>query len=477
MSNRLRSVVDAKGLRMGDTPEGNLWCLKALHPSDPMAISRGVPDHNNLITLQMNYQGLARIAAPGANPWACSVSCLPHPVHFASYEAVDSVTNATADGTVLNAQLGGTVNSQQLHYALINQAKRWRITYAGFTLHLDAPALSDQGMVTAAQYVLPAYKRNAAQSLSSNQSHFRDCSSYATQWFNTGDAFLPSQASWSALQAMPNAYTGQAKEGVYLPLRMSSKFKWFGPESITKFVRQWVSGTNDGYSPVGASVSETSGATFMQLTTTQAAVTNVWPFYGVECLDYQNAGLGLKGGDVAQMLQSEIGNVSFINLSPNAALNLTFRVGLEFQVTPDSILAPQASMAPTFDDRAMLTYYLISRELKDAYPADFNDWGKLKNAIMSAYNAVKRVIAPAWPIIRSGAAVAPMGRIATDLIEMADSAITGDAKPPAAAVQRAQQAALAPQQVSLAAVEKKRRKRKQRKAAKRQKQSRPQIHL
>lgn len=83
---KLREVIAGKGIALGDTPAGQEFCLKALHPSDPTAVCQGVPDGGSLPTFVHNYQYVATFGKPGGesatSPWSADLVLLPHPRHF-----------------------------------------------------------------------------------------------------------------------------------------------------------------------------------------------------------------------------------------------------------------------------------------------------------------------------------------------------------------------------------------------------------
>jgi len=73
-------------------------------------------------------------------------------------------------------------------------------------------------------------------------------------------------------------------------------------------------------------------------------------------------------------------------------LVFNWRVGFEIQANPSSSLSPYLHLSPAYDPVAIADYFRISRELKDAYPADYNDLGKL-------WDVIKRVASFALPVI------------------------------------------------------------------------------
>jgi hypothetical protein len=62
------------------------------------------------------------------------------------------------------------------------------------------------------------------------------------------------------------------------------------------------------------------------------------------------------------------------------------------QVSPSSTLSPQLKLSPPYDPVALTTYFSVVRELKDAYPADYNTTGKLWGVLKQALNSLDPVI-------------------------------------------------------------------------------------
>lgn len=77
-----------------------------------------------------------------------------------------------------------------------------------------------------------------------------------------------------------------------------------------------------------------------------------------------------------------------------------FRCGWEMQPLPGTNLVSFAKSSPPFDQRAISSYFAISRELKDAYPADYNDLGKILEVIKSAARVALPVASMIFPAAR-----------------------------------------------------------------------------
>jgi hypothetical protein len=141
----------------GDTPNGRDWCIKALHPSDPAVSITGVPDQSCASTVFVNWQQTTTLVAPAASSgtaqsWGSNIMILPTPSTFGRYTSTtdNGTTTFTSNGAIPNSTLGTT--SPAAYASMMDQYERWRLAYMGVTVYLDAPALSNQGSLVAAQY-------------------------------------------------------------------------------------------------------------------------------------------------------------------------------------------------------------------------------------------------------------------------------------------------------------------------------------
>lgn len=104
-----------KNLPMGSTESGKAWCIKALHPSDPLTEVRGVPDESSMSTVFLNYQSTFTLQPPGvAEPtWSFDAALLPHPVNFLTTQKSYSSGATPSSTSFLNAQLTGSTHTDK----------------------------------------------------------------------------------------------------------------------------------------------------------------------------------------------------------------------------------------------------------------------------------------------------------------------------------------------------------------------------
>jgi hypothetical protein len=139
------------------------------------------------------------------------------------------------------------------------------------------------------------------------------------------------------------------------------------------------------------------------------------------------------------MLNGTFAHICARNLDVTTSFTFYIRMGIEMQVCPGSVLSPQMKLSPPHDQMALDAYFAIARELKDGYPADFNDLGKIWEVISRAGKAVLPFIGATGPL---GASVSAVGRAAIGLgdniAERRKSKRNARDKPAAADVERQQ---------------------------------------
>lgn len=362
ISQKLRSIIDAKSHLMGSTPSGIDWCIKALHPSDPLTEVRGIPDKDAVPSMFMNYQSVFTLKpADGAvGTWEFDASLLPHPVSFMYYKKVDSAT--TEVGNFNNSQLVGA-NHPAKYAAFKAFAQRWRLAYMSVTAYQDGPDLSNQGTIVVAQ---PPVKPGVLCPALVGDSFGYALAARKLAMYSAED-----YPEFSSSQSMPNAYFNKSKEGAYVPLK------------LTKTCQAWHSEEDELF--YGSTASQPQGPGCFVLPT--VAGSPGFPITDVDRLwwhpDYTHG-----GNPSSDMCNDTFAHISAKNLSVATSFTFFVRCGFELQVSPTSVMAPQLKLSPQYDSKALRAYFAIARELKDAYPSDYNDLGKIWEVISSAAKAV-----------------------------------------------------------------------------------------
>lgn len=423
-AQKLREIIDKHGSTLGQTPNGRDWCIKALHPSDPVATCSGVPDHANSATVVLNYQSTFTLSpSVGATgSWGFDSLLMPDPVSMMWYSKTDSI--GTTAGNFLNTQLPGTTYADKFAgFRTTNQVSRWRLAYMSVSAYQDGPALSDQGTVAAAQYMVEPQMTAVSTSLGALPA----TTIYTSRpIMRIAANHLP---DYTTLQAMPNAYFGQSKYGAYMPLRLNGDLDdaWLGERNICQW-GQSLGSLGNAYTIVASAAAPAAQAPYN-------AVTGFWV----------NSGSGAaEGGLLATPGNPTWGALCVRNLSVNTGFTFFVRAGWELEVLPTSPIASLMRISPTYDPQALEAYFAISRELKDAYPVEYNDLGKLWDTIKGVIKQLAPGLGMLGPVGAAvGAGVGPVVDFIDSLrkkpAHQKPSTQVGD-KPPAAALERAQDA-------------------------------------
>jgi hypothetical protein len=314
---------------------------------------------------------------------------------FARWSTTDSV--GSKDGWQINTQLAGSAGSYvDGMKALMQNAERWRLAYAGVTIYQDGASLSDNGTVAAA--IVPT--------------RFVEPGGYIATGMPTG--YLPSLnklrtlsledlPTFDGLCKMPNAYFSQSKMGVYMPLKLSSDhLRWRGATDVFTDI-SGLSLTSPSSTVLGVPASNPAGDVMTGIASVPYGTASVISYAGypygsvtgtttaLTCPWFNStAGTGFPMIGMAQRLEplnENWGQAVFQNMAVTTRLVCYFRFGLEIQATPTSTYSPYLHVPVQSDEEALRSYFAIARELKDAYPSDYNDLGKLLGEIGRAAKA------------------------------------------------------------------------------------------
>lgn len=417
---------------MAATPEGRAWVVKALHPSDPISDVRGIPDESSCPTVLLTYNSVFRAQAPviaGSTVWGFDLTIVPDVINQASLVTLDGAGLPVTPATVgyrsfLNQGLRPPGIINPTYGQLMTQwrsmgVEAHRLVYYGVTAYQDGPALANQGTLVAAQWEVARRKYGIGVPPVAVTSGFTT--------FRGADYQQNDFSDYATSQFMPNAYFGESREGCYLPLRLTSTSQKWTTEADYEF-------------PVGSWGRNALGTTLS--TPIAASAVRPQPYPDLVQPYAAGAGAGMTGDVVFRPLNGIWGGISARNLSTETSFAFYFRVAVECRVQPASLLASQVHMSPPYDPVAVASYFRINRELKDAYPADFNDLGKIWDVIKKVANVVLPVVSAMGPV---GAAGSLVGRAVISAIDSAPRSkrgapgnAKGSDRPPAAAVERAQ---------------------------------------
>lgn len=360
-------MTAARGNVLGETEAGRDWCIKALHPSDPLTEVRGIPDESASPSLLMNYQATYTMQPQSGSVgnWGFDATLLPHPCVFMSYSETDNL--GTVNGNFLNPQLDGpTADVKYTEFLLL--AQRWRLAYMSVTIYQDGPDLANQGTIVVAQTPVQPQKFNWGCTAQLGPAQVNMVGPHLVRY---SDEDKPAV---NTIMSMPNAYFNKSKEGAYVPLKLTHSCQKWRSDADRIVPLQFIP----------PALINPTGVTGLQTITGAAD----WPFYD-SVGAWMDPATGLSGGSaLSPMLNDCFAHICARNLAVTTNYSFFIRMGLEIQVHPGSILAPHLRLSAPYDPLALREYFAIARELKDAYPADYNDLGKIWDVISSAAKTV-----------------------------------------------------------------------------------------
>jgi len=455
-TNELKGVINAFGRTLGATAQGQAWCLKALHPAEPSVVCEGLPDQFCHPVVQQNFQSIFPIkcGSGATGTWSFALQIIPHPIGFAAVEITDS-TQSAGPYEFLNSQVpgyGGAATHAAAMQTFVSTYKAWRLTDMSATLICDAPALSDQGTLVACQApvsLIKHYVGGTAYEVQSSTTKYSYSANSAVYSMKTADIPVYSQ-----MLTIPNAYVGKVKDGCYAPLALDTdwmKWRYVGDWMIMGGDLNWE--MSNGYideviflpaikgAPSEPKTKEDSKDSTMfkknpnYTTSTEIkkdfASDPTWnpgtngyypfltlrPAYG----DFNSSSgeFGCAMGDpTSKMLNHTWINICAENMAVTTTFQLVIRMGIECQLAPGTTLTPQLHMSPSFDPTALEAYSAIRSQMKDAYPASYNDLGKLWNVVKSIANTVAPVLSKV-PVVGPALSIA-----APAIIEGVDSIVS-----------------------------------------------------
>jgi hypothetical protein len=328
----------------------------------------------------VNFQQTFVISNPGnvANAWEGELYCVPDPTMPMSHYTREGATGAYAmdPNTTLGATIGAAITSWSTSF------EKWRLAYYGVTVYLDAPALANQGSVVACQYpcipTIQSLTGPATQVGLATPSHL-------VVRYQAEDT-----PSYETIMQMPNSYSGQFKEGLYLPLKLDSNHA------------QWRTQNDLVFDGTGFAAPNANNRIVPIL---PADVGGLYP--GTTGI-YYDPNTDLFGGATHYLPAiNNLGAIAFQGISGQASVRVVVRMGYECMVQPGTAYTSFIKVSPAFDPVAITSYFMISRQLKDAYPAEYNDLGKLWEIIKKAAG----YIAPFISLLPGGSMAVAAGRL------------------------------------------------------------------
>lgn len=351
------------------TEAGKEWLTKALNPTEPSIASVQMPDGtaSDTVAIELTMTqtiGAASMGISITQPWGAKILLTPH--MYPGVIIPDEGAFAAMPIPFRYPIFSATSPSQD-YSKLLQIAEAWRLCGQSVTIHLDANSTKDSGTIVAAQMVTKPGVVFPGMSATG-------CSQYPLVYFSEGSATHLDNPAYSEIMALPRPYQANLRQGLYMPLKLSSTCQhWCSMrESVLHVANDSLAGL-----PAG-----------LQLSTASPGA-HPFPFY-VSAGPVRNATNNeITGGALSPPFMGDTwGHIAVSGIDPDSSLVFKFRSLLEMKVQAKSSYAPHMRPAPLPDKRAIDNYFTIVRELPDAYPADYNDAGKIMGVIGKAIRTV-----------------------------------------------------------------------------------------
>lgn len=371
------------GRALGKTAHGRDFVIKALHPASEITLTKGVPTMlpQPTVLQRMDLTFVVQPPAGCATAWTANAMLYANPWCLGCVVTNDGAT--TEYNSFFNSILGSTATfGSAIREYLYNNVEQYRLVHASATAILDATATTDSGMIASAQYILePVPMTNDTSS------------GVVSRCWRKTDFWSDTPKSYSVLSMMPSAYTGSARDGVYVPLKLDPDFPFVRTNDVTCLVNNVDAAPMPYDDP-----------------------TSDWPAAGT-------SGVGLPFGTPScdrtpsyvicpRNCSRFVSQTYFSNLNPAASLRFTLHYTFEFIVPPSVVYASFIRAPSDPDPQALMAYVYIAQRLKDAYPAEYNHVGKILESI--------------WSVVKGGlSALVPELAPALQLADVAGRAVVG----------------------------------------------------
>jgi len=206
------------------------------------------------------------------------------------------------------------------------------------------------------------------------------------------------------------AYTAEAKDGVYMPLKATPQsMEWIStgdtvtglPEGPDYLPTQVFHTGDEFYEPtVTPPAAQCVYTTFQHSDNVSHGVVTVPPVPPLprpcpdRCRSEKDPPLATRpihwGHATVRPCGPQVGYLFFKGLSPQASIQITMRTGFEVQVPNDSVYLPMVRAPMAYDRKALEVYFAISKQMLCAYPAEYN----LAGALWAVISSIAAAVAP-----------------------------------------------------------------------------------
>lgn len=409
----MKEHLDLNNLPLANTEAGKNFVMKALHPSDhEIRVTRVPGGSDNTVAMAID-QVFDYVPSVKSGTTAKPFMFIVRPNIQCPIWVFEE--NGTEDGwtPAYSFVPPAFAGKGYLPTTRTDDADTWayltknveavRITSESLTTELVAPSLSNQGTVVANQYAV--YKQNVWSTIR-NHSDSAAIHPDGSGTMGNYTVVLPYQLieqfpTKSMMMNGTRAFSGNARDGAYLPLRLDN-FKMRGLGSIvTAGVSQLFA--SDGYPMITPFAYEYSPDILHNLDHNF--------FYG--------SGGTMMGGRYFGDLSNTYGQILYSGISTDGtSIRCRFRMTVELRTYPGTNLAPLAEVPPPADSLAIDMYHEIAGRMKNAYPASYNDWDQLKKTIKTLARGALAVVNPAIHYLAQGLPMGgAIGSIASSLAE------------------------------------------------------------
>lgn len=387
--NRAQFVGLRKQLVM-ESVEAEEWAIRALSPCDERVQNgRQIPDGSSANSAVVTSRIITAITPPPGDTtelWNFLAIVPPFPdLAFAykvwkSSQTVDDVTwtpvpyrNVSPGHLDVYSGTSGPQLSPNLvsNSTLDLETEQIRQTMKGLTFNLNASALTNQGMVLAAQYGDKITKASDYPITTSSSPDPPPADVTQGAWIVEDVPTTTDQIFAKDTHAM----RGPARLGAYLPLKFNDQQSDYQPLSLNRYkVDSTSDKVNDGPLPI----------VFKSTSDVQALGTN-----NFLCFAYGPSGTGHSDAVVSPSTTNmQTGVVYFEGLSPQASMDVKTVAAVEVIPKGESTWTGFAEESPESAPTAQIQVHNIQRRTPSAFPASYNFLGTLLTSLLPALGSV-----------------------------------------------------------------------------------------
>jgi hypothetical protein len=404
------------GMKLAQTQDGAKFVSRALHPNDETtSVVVGVPDDTMQQSAVMELRHNAVLSAPTDLPdgtnWDCELLLLPlvdAPIIYrrrASTNANWSRWRALAatQGQVLPGELEPQIyktdgsEGQQLQIAsmptLIEETTGFRQTFKGLTVVMNSNSLTNQGIVTAGQWLNAPRMEVAAPTMQKPTDQVPIWNPMTIMEF----VDIPKEPD-DIVMKVGEAMQHEARKGMYMPMRFGDTVHLYNSAAGAAITAQV------GVAPTADANEITCGIPIVlhdvgglqdRLRFGDGSVWVQGPTVTGDI--YLTGSILTTGGAINQLM----GCVIFSGLDKKAMLMVKTRTGVELQPEEKSLLAGVVSDPPEVDRVAIDMVQAMSRKLPMAMEHKFNSLGAIVPLLFSAAKWALPLVAP-WLVKKVG---------------------------------------------------------------------------